>query len=137
MGNMQDGKLSMDIGGETYTMSLTIDAMVRLEEMFAPLLFAEISEKAERGSMTHIRAFIWAVFVDNHPEITINNVGKLIANGGGLERFTNKLAELAGISKPDPRDLQTLGAKPNPPAAQAATPRGTGARSTTKRAAQA
>lgn len=142
MANRERGELSMDIGGETYTMSLTIDTMVRLEDVFStpekPVYFKEIAEAAEKGSMKHTRAFVWAVLVENHPDLKLTDIGKLIAQGGGLHAFTNKLAQLAGISQPDARDLQSMGVSANPPQAQAGdAPRGTGARSTSKRAARA
>lgn len=135
MANKELGELSMDIGGETYTMSLTIDAMVRLEEMFSTddkiMTFQQVAALADRGSMKHVRAMLWAVFVVNHPELKIEDMGKLIAKGGGLARFTKQLEDLAKASNPDPKDLQALGVKtPRPAQANGRASRGTGAVST-------
>lgn len=142
MANRELGELSMDIGGDTYTMSLTIDAMVALEELFStpdkPMFFGEIAALAERGSMKHIRGMIWAVFQEHHPDLRLKDIGKLVAKGGGLLRFNQQLAALAEVSKPDPKDLSSLGVR-NPPAAQAErkASRGTGARSTSTHDASA
>lgn len=143
MANREIGELSMDIGGETYTMSLTIDAMVLLEELFStpdkPMVFHEIAALADKGSMKHLRAMLWAVFKTHHPELEIADIGKLIAKGGGLLRFTQQLADLAVASTPDAKDMAALGVSPNPPQAQAKrkTSNGTGAGSTSTRAASA
>src|SRR5688572_1257601 len=140
MANKENGELSMDIGGETYTMSLTIDAMVALEELFSapdkPMFFHQIADLAERGSMKHIRAMIWAVFREHHPDLQISDIGKLVAKGGGLLRFNEQLSALAAASKPDPKDLAAMGAR-NPPSAQGGRKgaRGTGVNSTSTHAA--
>jgi len=132
MANRQNGEVSITIDDTVYTMAMTLDAMVALEEMFN-LTFQEVSDQCERGSMKHLRAMLWAVLQGHHPDLQIKDVSRLVQAAGGLGVFTLKLMELAKATQPDQKDLKALGIKPdaNPPQAQAARPtRGIGARST-------
>lgn len=140
MANPERGEVSITINGTVYTLSLSLNAMVALEEMFStpekPLTFQQISEIADKGSIRHVRAMIWSCFQDYHPDLSLPDVGKLVSQGGGLDVFTLKLAELAAAVAPDPKDLKKLGVKANPPGARAARA-GTGGASTSRPAGQA
>lgn len=136
MANRQNGEVSITIDGKVYTMAMTIDAMVALEEMFTTpqkaMTFQEVSDLCEAGSMKHLRALLWAVFQAHHPDIEIKDVSRLVQAAGGLGEFTVKLMQLVKATQPDPKDLAALGIKAdaNPPQAQARkATRGNGARS--------
>lgn len=140
--NRERGEVALEVSGRTYVMALTVDAMCALEAMFSTpakfMTFQEITDLAERGSMTHIRGVVWAVMLEHQPEFKLSDVSKLVRSAGGLTPLTVKLAELVAAAQPDQRDLDALGVKQpnaNPPQAQAAR-RGTGAGSTSKPAAQ-
>lgn len=144
MANRQNGEVSITIDGKVYTMAMTIDAMVALEEMFSTpqkdMTFQEVSDLCERGSMKHLRAMLWATLQGHHPEFEIKDVSGLVQAAGGLGVFTIKLMEMAKATQPDQKDLAALGirADANPPQAQAAKQtRTSGGRSTSARGAQA
>lgn len=124
MANRQNGEVSIQVGDTNYTMALTIDAMVALEEMFSTpqksVTFEEVTAAADRGSVKHLRAMIWAVLQQHHPELEIKDISPLVQKAGGLKGMERKLVELAKATMADPADLAELGVatKGNPPPAQ-------------------
>jgi hypothetical protein len=136
MANREKGQISIEIEGEEYTLSMDLDAMCAVEELFSRpervATFQQIVDLADRGSMTHLRALIWSVLRTHHPSLAIKDIGRLVERAGGPQTFLLKLAELAGVSAPDPRDTKELGIPETPRKAQAR--RGTGARSNSTRA---
>lgn len=124
MANKQRGEVSVELDGKTYTMTLSLNAMARLEELFSTddkvVTFHQIAGFAERGSVRHVRGMIWAVLTDHHPKLTVKDVSELIERSGGLLAFKDKLQELAKASAPDPRDVSESGVPSagDPPQAQ-------------------
>lgn len=118
MANRERGEASIDIDGKPYTMVLSLNAMAAVEELFSEpgkeVTFEQVSNRADAGSIRHVRGLIWGVLQDHHPELTVENVGLLVQRAGGLGVFTLKLAELAASAAPDERDLKRLGVKKKP-----------------------
>ena len=144
MGNRHKGEVSIEIDGEVYTMALTVDAMVALEDQFSTtqkfVTFQEVLAQADRGSVKAIRALLWAALQLHHPGIEMKDISPLVHAAGGLNVMTEKFTKLARESFADPNDLEALGVKAgaNPPQAQAdKTNRGTGARSSSRPAVSA
>lgn len=145
MANRQNGEVSLQVGDQTYTMALTLDAMVALEEMFSTpaqsVTFQDVTEAADRGSVKHLRAMLWAVLQLHHPELTIKDISPLVQRAGGLPALQRKFIELAKASMADPADLADLGAgvHRNPPPAQVSkkATNGTGVGSTSAHAGKA
>jgi hypothetical protein len=137
MANREKGHISIDIGGRSYRMALTLDAMVLLEELFStpdhPVTFQQVVDRSDAGSMKHTRALIWATLQINDPPPELTEISALVEEAGGFGTFTVALLQLAKAAAPDPKDLEALGMRaPNPPAAQAGrrSRAGTGAGST-------
>lgn len=130
MGNRETGETSMEIGGRVYTLILDTNALCELEDLYSTpdkeVTFAQILFRAASGSVRYTRACIWAALKRHHPEITLQEVGRLIQVAGGLSVFAEKLQALSRSATPDPADAQTLGVsgKGNPRRARAK--RGTG-----------
>lgn len=135
MANAQKGEVSLVIGDKTYTLALTLDAMVLLEEMFSTpekmVVFSDVAALAERGSSKHIRALMWALFQAHHPEVAIKDVSRLVQQAGGIVGLSQTLESVLKTTSPDKRDVEALGVQ-NPPNAQAVAGvgAGTGASST-------
>lgn len=143
MANAGKGEVSLQINETTYTLVLTLDAMVALEEMFGtpekPVFFPEIAALAEKGSTKHARALFWALFQEHHADVQLTQVSKLVQAAGGIVALGETLTKVMASTEPDKKDLDTLGVKKNPQSAQAAKARtnGTGERSTSGRDALA
>lgn len=147
MANREKGEVDLQIGDETYTLSLDINAMVLVETHFSTptkeVTFYEAFAKLEKsGAVRYIRAILWAALQKHHPGLPIEAVGLLIQRAGGLNGFTNKLkvsiTEAGLATVPDKADLAELGVNANgrnPQTAQATS--GRGGRSTSKPVASA
>jgi hypothetical protein len=142
MANREKGEIALDIGERQYTLALTLDAMVAVEDLFSTpakeVTFQEVAQRAERGSIKALRALIWCMFREHHPEIKLDQISGIMKAAGGLDAV-NAIAQAAvRASEPDPRDLKELDVKTGrPPQAQAIDPVGTGEDSTSKPAVSA
>lgn len=139
MANREKGEASLQIGDETYTLCLDLNAMAIIEEYFSTptkdVQFYEAFAKLEKGGIRYTRAFIWAGLQKHHKGLSIEATGELIQRAGGLYKFGDKLkaavAEAGLATVPDKADLQELGVNVNASHPQKARP-GRGARSTSK-----
>lgn len=114
MANRHKGEVSIEVDGTVYTLALTIDAMVALEDLFSTpkvMTFQEVIAEADRGSMKHLRALIWASLQLHHPALEVKDISPLVHAAGGLSVFSVKFMELAKASFADPKDLEALGIK--------------------------
>lgn len=112
MSNAPRGTVTLDVGGKVYTMHLTFNAICQLEETLSTankqVTFKEIAEMAERGSLRHVRAVVWAALLKHHPEMSISDAGELIHDAGGLSGLTKQISELSASLTPDERDVAEL-----------------------------
>lgn len=138
MANKENGEVSIEVGGKNYTLAMTLDSMVALEEMFStpekPMTFQDVIDLSDKGSIKHLRGLLWSVLQAHHPEINVvKDVSAFVQKAGGLGPITVKLMQLAQETMADPKDLEALGVKAgaNPPQAPAtAKTSGTGGNST-------
>jgi hypothetical protein len=129
------------MGDETYTFSLDLNAMTLIEDHFSTagkdVSFYEAFDKMQKtGSARYIRAFVWAGLQRHHKGLSLDAVGDLIQQSGGLLGFGDKLrgaiAEAGLATIPDKADLHDLGVDANGRNPTKARP-GRGARSTSTR----
>ena len=139
MANIYKGEVSLEIDGATYTLHAGINAIADAESVFSTVdhrvTFQTIVKEAEAGSVTHIRALLWAMLRRHHKNLSLSDVGDLIDRVGLFainERFEAVLQSFVA----DPEDLKSLGVGSNPPQAQAKRQKaGTSGHSASKRAA--
>jgi predicted thioredoxin/glutaredoxin len=141
MANLHKGEVSLELDGRIYTLHAGINALADVEGVFSTIdkrvTFQEVVEHALKGSISHIRALLWAMLRRNHKDVSLADVGDLI-DRVGLVAIDQKFDEVLRSVVPDPVDLKALGVDPNPPRAQAGSARaGTSKRSTRKRVASA
>jgi hypothetical protein len=114
MANSEKGEVALEVDGATYTLVMDINALVEFEGLFSTpdkhTPFQELAEKAGRGSLTHMRALIWAALRSHHGEMTLKDAGNLIMRAGGVAGMDRKFAELAQTMRPDAEDVKA-GAK--------------------------
>jgi hypothetical protein len=80
----------IEIDGKEYTLMLDLNALIAFEE--ATGKSAEFLD-AKKISLKDMRALYWAALVGSHPEITQEDVGRLI-HLGNMEDFTNAFKPL-------------------------------------------
>ena len=141
MANLHRGEVDIDIDGKTFRLHCGLNAIAEAEGVFSTLrervTFSEIVEHANKGSVSHIRALLWAMLRKYHRDLSLQDVGDLV-DKVGLVAIEQRFAEVLAASAPDPKDIEHLGAaQTNPPQAQDARKGGTSTPFTRKRARSA
>lgn len=115
MANRQKGEVELSIAGTSYTLVMDISAICDLESLFStPVRDAtiqEIGRSVERGSVRHIRGFLWAALRRHHKDMTLDKVSALIEDAGGIGGFGETVGALAQSLVPDAED-QAKGTRP-------------------------
>lgn len=115
MANPHKGEVALDIDGETYTISLSLNAMCELEDMFERPLLAVLSEMEamqhdpKQLRVTVLRQLTWGALQDHHPDIDLKQAG-LLAGRAGLPRMLGAVMEAVRLAFPEPEGK----AKANP-----------------------
>jgi hypothetical protein len=113
MAMSERGAVSLVVNGKTYTLEMTINGIVALEELLStnekPVTFGDVLARVNAGSIRHLRAFVWAALREHHKEITLEGTGTLIQDVGGLDGLASQLLALTGSTTPDARDIRALG----------------------------
>lgn len=138
MANRERGEIRFAVGGKTYTLVLNTHTMATLEEHFSTIdnevPWDVIWTRVLRGSVRTVRALLWAMLQQHHPNVTLEGAAKLIDEAGGFEGLTHILKEATKASTPDPQDVKDLDVPKRPQPGQKAR-RGTGGGSTSTRGA--
>lgn len=107
-----NGEVALEIGGQTYTLKLTVNAMVELQDVTGQS-FQDTLARVNGGDVKAIRDFVWASLRKHHKALTQEQVGDLIDEAGGIFGFAEQLGTLAQSATPDAEDLTALGVKPS------------------------
>lgn len=116
MANPHKGEVPLDIDGETYKISLSLNAMCELEDAFERPLIAVISdlEKAQEDPtklrVTTVRTLVWGALQDHHPEIDLKQAG-ILAGRAGLATILAAILQAIQLAFPQAKP----GAKPANP----------------------
>jgi len=131
MANRQKGEVSFSVNGTSYTVALTMDGQQRSEEAASTpdkeVFWDDIVRKSTAGSAKYSRLFLWALFARHHQALTLDEVGRLLDEAGGLAAVAALMQAAAKASRPEPRDVAELGGVTRPRTARVAP--GTGGRS--------
>ncbi len=136
MANRLKGEVDFRHEGETYTLVLSTNALIQLEDLFSTkeqvFGIREIEAEVKRGSAKHLRAVFWAALQKYHPKVapTPEAAGDFMDDVGNAAGIA--LLQLFGISVPDGTDLAEL-SKGNPLTAQDKKPRKRGVTSISTR----
>jgi hypothetical protein len=126
MANAERGEFDLTLGGQTYTFKLGFAALRTVQERFATGASAptldEIDVQVKRGRLLYIQVLLWAALRTHHPEVTESQVEDLI-EAADQHEIKTLVAKVMGGNRPDPADVEALGAgRPT----RAATDEGTG-----------
>lgn len=140
MANKDKGEVSLVVGGTSYTLVLTLGGMMEAETAASTpakeVFWDEIVARMQRGSARDSLFYVYALFRKHHPTLTLEDVSTVVDDAGGFEGTLAAVEAGQVASSPDPADLKELGpSTKRPQKAQGA--RGTGASSTSRRAASA
>lgn len=102
MANKERGEVTVEANGKTYTLRFSIDAMCQMEEATGKGVIAITQEFADPAKirMATARAALWAALHEQHPELTLMQVGELIPEFGGLQVVLQKISEAILLAFP-------------------------------------
>lgn len=139
MANREKGEVSLVVGGTSYTLVLNMAAMIAAEEAASTpskeVTWDQIVTKYSSGSAKYVRIFLWAMLHKFHPDMTLEQVGELVDEAGGVVEFARALEAGQRALTPDPEDVKALGVEAKRP--RKARNDGTGVISISQRAASA
>lgn len=91
--------------GRDYVLSFSLNAMCAVEEALgAPLM--ELQAQLDAPSATDLRGLLWALLRDHHPDVTLQDAGRIAAVSKVAEAVTRAIAAAqpeAANGKPRPR----------------------------------
>lgn len=103
MANPHTGERSFEVGGATYTLRFTVNALCELEDAVGSSvseLGAALADPT-RARVKLMRALLWAGLRDRHPQLTIEDAGALL-DDGGAQRIMPLVAEAFSLAFPAP-----------------------------------
>jgi hypothetical protein len=141
--NAERGELSLVVDGMRYVLSITLTAMMELEDISGGRTFIQAWRGIqENQSIRDVMLLMWAALREHHPEIAgdgpdaLKTVSRFVERAGGLEAINAQLSRLMELHA-QPSELRT-GDDSRPPAADAASATGSpGADSASKGSAAA
>jgi len=140
MANRERGEVMLEVGGQTYVLALTTNAMCELEDQLSTpeqtVTFLDVLQQVSRRSVRAVRALTWAALREHHPTMNVKDAGNLIQAAGGLIAFMPTAELIIQTAQPDREDVEAA-ATVNGRPLKARTARGTGAISTSSPAASA
>jgi hypothetical protein len=94
-----EGEATFEADGKTWTLRFDFNAMVDFEEATGGKIFDMLaSMESGTASPAALRALIWAMLRDHHPDITLHEAGKIAK--AGLRAMN--AAALSGLPNSDP-----------------------------------
>jgi hypothetical protein len=143
MANFIRGELAVESNGQTYTLVLTTNALVELQDVLSTpekrVTLTQVLGRVGQNDVEAFRAFVWAATRRHHPTLTLKDAGDLIDGAGGIAGFARQIEALAASMRPDPDDAATAGKTDDAgrPIDAQTTPSGIGRRSIGNRARSA
>jgi hypothetical protein len=116
MANALRGEVDLPVGDKTYTLRLSINAIVEVETLLDKginEILATLDPASAR--IGTLRAILWASLQEHHPEVTLLDAGEMIGtvgaeNAGPIIGDAIKAAFPASDGKPRPRKAGKRGA---------------------------
>ncbi|KKX28226.1 GTA-gp10 family protein [Rhizobium sp. LC145] len=104
MANSNRGSVSLKAGDKEYTLSFSVNALCELEDAFGMPIqkIGSIFNDAENITVKDVRKLICAALHDHHPEVEINEAGK-IATDAGLPSCMEKIGKAFQLAFPEAR----------------------------------
>jgi len=101
MVNPLRGEVALPVGETTYKLCFSVNATCALEGLLDKTII-EINESLQdpkKVRVQTVRAMLWAALSDNHPELTLQDAGK-IAHACGIQVAMEKVIQSILLSNP-------------------------------------
>jgi len=102
MANPHRGEVDIEIGGETWTLRLTLNAMCEIEEQTGKGLpeIVNILQHGKAGGFSGMRAIVCAAARSNLPDLTPEMIGEMI-DISDMQKIGHAINQLVSRSAPD------------------------------------
>ena len=103
MANKHRGEIAVDLNGEPVKLRLTVNSICELEELDGRSI-TEILEAVSQPNvkMLLLRKFFWALMLDDNPDATLEDAGKIVTALQG--RHTEILADAVAMAFPEAQE---------------------------------
>lgn len=112
MANKARGEVDLAVGGRSFTLRLSINAIceleTELEKRGLDSNYLTFFTKARQGRLNAARLLLWACLRDHHPSVTVSEAGELIEELGELATVWDALADAMSAQTPDAGDLAAV-----------------------------
>lgn len=121
MANTNNGEVPLEVGGKTYILKIDLNAICELEALLSTptheMTFREALHLIDRKHIGATRALLFAGLRKHHPKLTLEEVGDMMLEMGGIEGLDKKLEDAVAATMA-PSDA-TAGKRPRKAPAQA------------------
>lgn len=103
-GNPHKGEVTLSVDGVTYTLRYSIDSICRLEETTGkglPLIAAQMANPLT-ATVTLARQLLMAGLLDGQPDMTLDQAGRILVGGGGVNPVMEKIGRALQLAFPSP-----------------------------------
>lgn len=130
MANGQRGEVAVTVGGKSYTLRPTFDALCELEEVSGKPI-DDILKGMNEGRVSGVRAVVWCCLQDQHAAEfkTLKQASEWIELAGGADVVLPWVHKVLDMNAPEQAVSGGAAAHPRKGRRQKRGPRGTGARS--------
>lgn len=109
MANTHKGEARLEVGNVVYTLVFSVNTICLIEEKLGRG-FVRIGldlQDQDKISYTVVRAMLWGALREKHKEISLEQAGDMIVDGGGFGPVLEKILEAfsAAFPAPEPEDV--------------------------------
>ncbi len=112
MANPHRGEVDLTVGDKTYTLRLSINAMVEVEQISGLGISDIIAELQAAPKLGTLRTLLWGALREHHPKMSLVDAGDIIGEIG-IQAVADAVGEALSKSFPAPD-----GGRPSPVATQ-------------------
>ena len=107
--NPERGELSLVVDGKRYVLTITLTAMMELEDISGGRTFVEAWEGTQvKRSIRDVMLLLWAALRDKHPDLAsdepgvLKKISRFVERAGGLEAVNEQLTALIRLHAQPP-----------------------------------
>lgn len=107
--NAERGELSLVVDGKRYVLTITLTAMMELEDISGGRTFVEAWEGTQvKRSIRDVMLLLWAALRDKHPDLAsdepgvLKKISRFVERAGGLEAVNEQLTALIRLHAQPP-----------------------------------
>jgi hypothetical protein len=111
MANPLKGEVSIEVDGETYTLVYSLNTLCEIEDKLGGAVSDIASLGASGRRWNTLRTVFWAALQDYHPEITLQQAGRMVS-AMGLTKADEAVGKAFALAFPEVKTVPLEIAKP-------------------------